>query len=60
MAETNEHTAIKTTSIIRTELKNSYEFGKAGNRHKVYYGTAEQLKKLIDELTNMGFTDAIC
>ena len=28
----------------------SYEFGKAGNRHKVYYNTVEELKEHVELL----------
>ena len=43
-----------------TEKPNSYEFGKSGNRHKIYYDTPEQLKNHMDELRRMGliFVDA--
>jgi hypothetical protein len=34
--------------INRTEKANSFEFGKAGQRHKVYYDVEEDLKKAID------------
>jgi len=36
--------------VIRKDKPHSYEFGKAGNRFKVYFNTAEELKTLIKEL----------
>jgi hypothetical protein len=36
-----------TTVINRTERANSFEFGKAGQRHKVYYDTLAQLTSAI-------------
>ncbi len=38
-----------------TEKPNSYEIGKTGNRHKVYYDTPEELKKHMEELKASGF-----
>ena len=35
----------------------SYEFGKAGARHKVYYGTIEELKKHLEALKAEGLAD---
>ena len=43
------------TQIHKTEKANSYEFGKAGNRFKIYFETAADLKKQIDELNKLGF-----
>lgn len=37
----------KTT--IRKECQSSYEFGKASNRHKIYYDDLEDLKKKIGD-----------
>lgn len=34
---------------------NSYEFGPANNRHKVYYEDIEDLKKQVSELKEAGF-----
>jgi polyhydroxyalkanoate synthesis regulator phasin len=43
------------TIINRNEKPNSYEFGKASNRWKLYFNDAEELKKLIDDLVKKGF-----
>ena len=40
--------------INKTEKPNSYEFGKAGNRFKLYFDTAEDLKLQIDNLIRQG------
>lgn len=45
----------ETKQVIITERKNSYEFGKAGNRHKVYYDKVEELEALIIQLTEANF-----
>lgn len=37
-----------------TEKPNSYECGKAGNRHKVYYGDQADLRRQLDGLIAMG------
>ena len=36
--------------ISQKEEPNSYEFGKAGNRHKIYYKEVQDLKYKIQEL----------
>lgn len=36
---------------------NTYEFGKAGNRHTIAYETAEDLEKMINELKSKGLWD---
>lgn len=41
------------TTIHKTEKANSYEFGKAGNRFKVFFDTPEELKAEIDKLKNL-------
>lgn len=33
-----------------SDKPHSYEFGKAGNRHKVYYNTVEELKEHVEML----------
>jgi len=43
--------------LFRTENANSYEFGKAGNRHKVYYDTVENLKAQVEALKIAGLID---
>ena len=40
--------------INKTEKANSYEFGKAGNRFKLYFETAEDLKQQINNLIQQG------
>jgi len=35
--------------------KNSYEFGKAGNRFKLYFTTVNELKETLDALKAWGF-----
>lgn len=40
--------------IIRKEKANSYEFGKVGDRFKLYFETAEDLKAQIDVLEKLG------
>lgn len=44
-----------TIQIARMEKPHSYEFGKIGARHKIYYDLVEDLKKQIDELKECGF-----
>lgn len=48
-------TESKTYVIQKTEKANSYEFGKAGNRFKLYFETAEDLKAQVDSLRALGF-----
>ena len=38
-----------------TEKPCSYEFGKAGNRHKLYYSDADDLEKQLNELVAKGY-----
>lgn len=47
---------MKTEQIIinKTERANSYEFGKAGNRFKLYFEDAEDLQKQIKALEKLG------
>jgi hypothetical protein len=40
--------------INKTEKPNSYEFGKAGNRFKLYFDTAEDLKQQMNNLILQG------
>jgi len=42
-------------TITRQERPNSYEFGKAANRFKLYFETAEDLQKQLIELKEKGF-----
>jgi len=42
------------TIINKTEKPSSYEFGKAGNRFKLYFDTAKDLENQINELKKLG------
>lgn len=44
----------QTTILNKTERPNSYEFGKAGDRFKVYFEDAEDLKKQLQNLELQG------
>lgn len=50
MTEQHEH-----KHSHRTEKPNSYEFGKAGNRFKIYFETIEELKTKMKEIEDAGF-----
>ena len=39
---------IRTENVNRTERPNSFEFGKAGQRHKIYYEGLTDMKLMID------------
>ena len=39
--------------LNKTEKPNSYEFGKAGNRFKLYFETNKELYEKIKELVDM-------
>ena len=39
----------------RVEAPNSYEFGKASSRFKIYFKTAEDLESQINALRSKGF-----
>ena len=43
------------TIINKTEKPNSYEIGKAGQRWKLYFDTATDLKTQIENLKSAGF-----
>jgi len=43
------------TIINKTERPNSWESGKAGSRFKIYFDTAEDLKKQVEALQQAGF-----
>jgi hypothetical protein len=46
--------------VNRTEAPNSYEFGKAGNRFKLYFEDVKQLQGKIKELQDAGlYTDPL-
>lgn len=40
--------------INKTEKPNSYEFGKAGNRFKIYYSDSEDLQGQLNKLVEAG------
>ena len=40
--------------VNKTERANSYEFGKAGSRFKLYFETPEELKQRINNLIDLG------
>jgi len=40
--------------INKVEKPNSYEFGKVGDRFKIYFGEVEELEKIIKELKEKG------
>ena len=44
--------------IIRTEKPHSYEVGKAGARHKIYYGDINELKDQIRMLKAEGLVES--
>lgn len=44
----------ETIQIHKTEKPNSYEFGKAGNRFKIYFEDSKDLKTQLDELDALG------
>lgn len=48
--KTNENTNFV---IQETSKANSFETGKAGERHKIYYGTPGELKAHLDELKEL-------
>lgn len=43
--------------INRVEKPHSYEFGKAGARHKIYYGEVLELREHIQMLRNAGLIE---
>lgn len=43
--------------INRTEKPHSYEFGKAGARHKIYYGEVSELLLYIEALKTAGLVE---
>jgi len=40
--------------INKADKPSSYEFGKAGNRFKIYFNTPEELKVEIEKLKTIG------
>ena len=43
--------------VTRVEKPNSYEFGKAGNRHKIYYDDIKEVVAHIELLKNAGLME---
>jgi hypothetical protein len=43
--------------INKTEKPHSYECGKPGARHKIYYDTVENLNKHIEDLKKAGLIE---
>lgn len=56
--EQEEHAQEMNKIIHRTEKPNSYEFGRAGNRYKLYFDTPEDLKAQLDKLSELGLYTA--
>lgn len=54
--EIEYHKAMATSlTIAKTEKPNSYEFGSAGNRFKLYFETADDLLIQVKKLRELGF-----
>lgn len=45
--------------LNKTDMPHSFEYGKAGNRHKIYYNTIKELKVHMDELVTEGLAEEI-
>ena len=45
------------TIIHKNERANSYEFGKASNRFKIYFDTAVELDEAIKALRLLGYAE---
>ena len=59
MSEENVEPVINGVTIIRRERANSYEFGKAGNRFKIYFEDVQDLQAKVKEIQDAGFGDEI-
>ena len=44
----------KQIAYTKTLAANSYEFGKVGNRHKLYWETKEELASKIQDMKDLG------
>lgn len=53
----NSFTAVSQVVINRTDKPHSFEFGKAGMRHKIYYNDVLDLQLQIAELEKIGLID---
>ena len=51
----NQHDVV----IQRTDRPHSFEFGKATERHKIYYNSVEELSAHIDMLRTGGFIEPV-
>ena len=49
----------ETTTITKTDKPHSFEAGKAGARHKIYYNNVEELVFHIEMLKNAGLMDTV-
>lgn len=49
-----KHESTCNTVMNKTEKPHSYEFGAAGNRHKIYYGDVRDLVMRVAELVEAG------
>lgn len=56
-AAMSPQTATAQVILTRTDKPHSFEFGKATRRHKIYYGTIEELKAQYTALKDNGFID---
>lgn len=45
------------TIISKVDKPNSYELGRTGNRHKIYYDTVEELVNKIEQLKKAGLLE---
>lgn len=45
--------------LNKTEKPHSYEFGKAGSRHKIYYADVKELEVHIEALKTIGLIDDV-
>ena len=54
----SESSLVNAKSVVlnKTDKPNSYEFGKAGNRFKIYFNEVDELKARIKELEDAGLT----
>ena len=45
---------MESKQLIINDKPNSFEFGRAGSRHKVYYNSVDELMLHIEKLKNIG------
>jgi len=58
MESEETQTAEEGIKEIKHIFPSEYEFGKAGNRHKIKYFSREELKEAIKWLSDEGLTDS--